>query len=1096
MTRPFRQTLLRALVTMALTAAMPAQTSTATLAGMITDPSQARLPQVTVTLTNEDTGVTASTSSNAQGEYTFPLLAPGAYRLEAGASGFRGYTRSGIVLEMGRVARVDLTMELGQVSEKVEVTGSAPLLESESASVGQFIEHKTITDMPLTGRRVGELLGLMGNAVFISGNVIRPRVSIAGGRGDQQQWMLDGVNSSNMALEVPQALFNPPVESVQEIRIQQNNYSAEYGNTSGGVVSVSTKSGTSKYHGAAYEFLRNDKLDARGFFSDEKEPLRWNVFGFTAGGPVIKNRTFFFTSLEWQKQRIGITRLFTVPSVPQKAGDFSQTFTAAGALIRIYDPATTRADPANATRTIRDPFPGNAIPANRFDPVGAKLAALYPAPTRPAVNLAGASNFFRNSVQILDLTTWTSKVDHVIGNNDRVSARFVLHDFPTSNTAVYDEPAADPNANTQLRRAYSLLVSEIHNLTPALVNDLRFNWQPRRNWNRSYGLDQGWPEKLGLRGVSNRAFPRVTAAGFAAMGLGTQERVQVPIHDTEINNAISWFRGAHAVKFGGSVRLARNVDIQNSQMSGQLAFGVQPTALPNVNNTGNAIASLLLGLPNTGNILKTDELDRRSKYFALFAQDDWKVTPNLTVNLGVRWEAHTPRIDANNRQSGFDLYRINPVSGTPGVVTFAGLDGMGVHVYGGDWNNVGPRVGLAWKPFRRTVVRTGYGIFYGVPLPGSNTSSAGFETSGNFQSPDNGITPPFLLRNGFPDTSRAQLGPGFGAVTVGSASRFSPEFVEFDRRIGYTQQWNFGVQHEIGWNTLVEASYLASAGHKLNGNDTSINQVPEALMGPGNAQARRPFPQFGNVTTISPMWGNSTYHSLNVKVEKRFSHGLNFLANYTFAKFIDDVNAAQEIGQVGGGIQNLYDRRAEKALAGNDVRNRFVLSSVYELPVGKGRRWLARGFGAMVLGGWNVGAIALLQAGSPYGLVTQTSNTNAFNPGSQRVNVLRDPALPSSERSVERYFDTTAVAAPAPYTFGNSGRALLTGPGIRNLDMSLLKNHRFRENWNLQFRLESLNVLNHANFEEPGRALGSAGFGVISAARDPRILQLGLRFEF
>ena len=244
------------------------------------------------------------------------------------------------------------------------------------------------------------------------------------------------------------------------------------------------------------------------------------------------------------------------------------------------------------------------------------------------------------------------------------------------------------------------------------------------------------------------------------------------------------------------------------------------------------------------------------------------------------------------------------------------------------------------------------------------------------------------------------------------------------------------------------------------------------------------------------MWGNSTYHSLNVKVEKRFSHGLNFLANYTWAKFIDDVNAAQEIGQVGGGIQNLYDRRAEKALAGNDVRHRFVLSSVYELPVGKGRRWLSHGFGAMVLGGWNVGAIALLQAGSPYGLVTQTNNTNAFTPGSQRVNVLRDPALPASERSVERYFDTTAVAAPAPYTFGNSGRALLTGPGIRNLDMSLLKNHRFRENANVQFRVESLNILNHANFEEPGRALGSAGFGVISAARDPRILQLGLRFEF
>jgi hypothetical protein len=1053
------------------------QISTATLTGLITDPSQARLPHVSVTLTNEETGVASTTTTNPQGEYSFPLLAPGRYKLESSVQGFRGYSRSGILLEMGRVARLDITMELGQLSEKVEVTGAAPLLESESASIGQFIEHKTIADMPLTGRRVGELLGLMGNAVFITGDVIRPRVSIAGGRGDQQQWMLDGVNSSNMALEVPQALFNPPVESVQEIRIQQNSYSAEYGNTSGGVVTISTKSGTNKYHATAYEFLRNDKLDARNFFADEKEPLRWNVFGFTAGGPAIKNRTFFFTSVEWQKQRIGNTRLFTVPSLLQRAGDFSQTTNAAGTLVRVYDPGTTRADPANASRMIRDPFPGNVIPASRFDPV--------------------ANNFFRNAVQILNLTTWTSKVDHVIGDHDRLSGRFVLHDFPVSNTAVYDEPAADPNANTALRRAYSLLINEIHNFTPVLINDLRFDWQPRRNWNRSVGLDQGWPEKLGLKGASPRAYPRVTASGFAAQGLGTQERVQIPIHDTQFIDAISWFRGAHSVKIGGEFRMARNVDIQNSQMSGVLAFGVQPTALPTVGNTGNAIASMLLGRPDSGSILKTDVLDRRSKYIAFFAQDDWKVTARLTLNLGVRWEAHTPRIDVNNRQSGFDMGKINPISGTPGVVTFAGLDGMGVHVYAGDWNNIGPRVGLAWKPFgQRTVIRSGYGIFYGVPLPGSNTAAAGFQTSGTFQSPDNGITPPFLLRNGFPDTSRAELGPGFGSVRVGQAATFSPEFIEYNRTIGYTQQWNFGIQREIGWNTLVDTSYVASVGHKLNGPNTSINQVPVALMAAGNAQARRPFPQFANVTTLNPMWGNSSYHSLNVKVEKRFSRGLNFLANYTFSKFIDDVNAAQEIGQVGGGIQNLYDRKAEKALSGNDARNRFVISSVYELPVGKGRKWLNHGFASMVLGGWNVGAIGLLQAGSPYGLVMQTNNTNAFNPGSQRVNVLRDPALPASQRSVSRYFDTTAVAAPAPYTFGNGGRAMLTGPGIRNLDMSLLKNHRFREGGNVQFRLESLNILNHANFEEPGRALGSAGFGVISAARDPRILQLGLRLEF
>jgi len=1081
-----------------LVCSVRAQVTTATLTGIVTDPSQGRIPGAAVELVSQDTGVSWKASANAEGEYTLPLLPPGTYRLAVEAPGFRRYSRVGIVLEMGRVFRLDVTLPLGAVAETVEVTGSAPLLESESATVGQFIENKTIIDMPLNARRVGELLGLMGHAVFITGDVIRPRVSVAGGRGDQQQWMIDGVNSSNIALEVPQALFNPPVEAVQEIRIQQNNYSAEFGNSSSGVVTISTKSGTNQWHGGLYEFLRNDKLDARGFFAATKAPLRWNVFGASAGGPVLKNRLFVFSSNEWQKQRVGLTRVQTVPTQEQRRGDFSQTLTAAGALIRIYDPATTRADPASPARTLRDPFPGNLLPASRLDAAAARIVPLYPGPNRPPSNLAGANNFSRNTVNILDITTWTSKVDYVLTGRDRLSGRFILHDFPTRNGVVFDEPAADPNGNRSERRAYSLLLNEIHSFSPTVINDARFNWQPRFFRNLSRGLDEGWPKKLGLKGVSDRAFPQITAAGFVNLGAGTQERIQTPIHDTHLVDTLSWFRGKHAWKLGGEVRLARNVDDLNSAVSGQFGFGPQPTALPNVANTGLSIASLLLGVPNSGSVLDSDLLDRRAKYFALFVQDDWKVTSDLTLNLGLRWEAHTPRFDAHDRQNGFDVSALNPVSGTPGVVTFAGRDGLGRNVYNGDYNNVAPRVGLAWRVLgsKATVLRTGYGVFFGVPLPGTNNNSAGFETSGSFTSPDNGVTPPFLLRDGMPDTSRTALGPGFGAVRVGQPVRFAPEFIEVHRRLGYMQQWNFGLQHDLGWSTLLEASYLGSVGHKLNGPNTSINQVPLALMGPGNAQVRRPFPQFGNVILSTPMWGNSSYHGLNLKGEKRFSHGLNFLANYTFAKFIDDVTAAQEIGQVGGGIQNLYNRRAEKALSGNDVRNRFVLSSVYELPAGKGRRWLSQGVASMILGGWNVGAIALFQAGSPYGLVTQVNSTNAFPSGSQRVDVLRHPALPKSERTLERYFDTAAVAAPAPYTFGNSGRALLTGDGIANLDLSLLKNHRWGERRNVQFRFESFNLPNHPDFEEPGRALGAAAFGVVSGARAARVMQLGLKVEF
>lgn len=1089
------------LVLLLIANAVYAQGTSATLTGTITDASQARLTEVKLQLTNEDTGVVRTGAANSEGEFTFPLLIPGPYRLVATAPGFQTLTRTGLVLELGRVSRVDLAMQLGQLSESIEVSSSAPLLESDTSTVGQFIENKTITDMPLNGRRVGDLLNLMGAGMYITGDVIRPRVVIAGGRADQQQWLLDGVNSSNIALENPQALFNPPVESVQEIRIQQNAYSAEFGNSTSGVITMTTKSGTNRLTGSAYEYFRNDKLDARNFFAASRAPLRWNVFGFAAGGPLVipklyngRNRTFFFTSLEWQKQRIGVTRTLTVPTAAQRAGDFSQTLTAAGALIRIYDPNTTR---ASGNTFLRDPFPGNVVPPARLDPVASRIAALFPSPNRPATNAAGANNFVANAVNALNITTWTSKVDHTFNDRDRVSARFLVHDFPTYATAVFPVAAADPNANVQARRAYSLLLNHIHTFGPALVNDFRFNWQPRRFHFQSTGLGDGWPTQLGLKGVADDAFPRVNATGFTSLGNTNHERIQMPIHDTHIVNAISWFRGRHSFKFGAEARLGRNVDDFNPAISGLLSFAPQATALPGVNNTGNAMASLLLGVPQSGSVRDTDLLDRRSAYYAGFVQDDWRVSTNFTLNLGLRWEAHTPRTDASNRQNGFDVAAINPVSGTPGVVTFAGLDGEPEASYNGDYNNFGPRIGIGWKPFgNRTVIRTGYGLFFGPPQPGSNNSSAGFETSGDFASPDNGITAPFTLSSGFPSTARPELNAGYGAVRVGQPVRFSPDFVDRNRPLGYSQQWNFVIQQEVGWNTVMEASYLANVGHKLNGPNTNINQVPPELMGPGNAQIRRPFPQFANIVLINPMWGNSNYHGMNLKVEKRFSQGLNFLANYTFSKFIDDVGSGQENGQAASGIQNVYNRGDEMALSGNDVRNRFVFSSVYELPLGRGRRWWSQGAPAILLGGWNIGAIVTLQDGSPVGLVTQVNTTNAFNPGAQRVDILRDPSLPEAERNVQRWFDTTAVAAPPQFAFGNAGRTVLTGPGLAKLDLSLLKNFALSERFNVQFRGEAFNAMNRANFEDPGNALGSPNFGVISASRDARSIQLGLKLSF
>ncbi len=1079
-----------------LSGTMPLRAQTASgVTGIITDPSSARLKGAAITIRNEETGVTLTAPTNGEGEFTVAPLQPGRYEISAELTGFQRHTRKGLVLELGRVARLDFTLNIGQVSESVEVSEQAPLLESETATVGQFIENKTVSDMPINGRRVGDLLKLLGSAVYVAGDVIRPRVAVAGGRADQQQWLLDGVNASNVALEIPQALFNPPVEAVQEVRVQESNYSAEYGNSSSGVVSISTRSGTNRLRGSVYEYFRNDALDARNFFSASKAPLRYNIYGLTIGGPVIKNRTFFFTSNEWQRQRIGATRLYTVPTAAQRGGDFSQTYNTSGALVTVYDPATNVTSGSTTTRT---PFAGNVIPASRFDAVSSQFASYFPPPNRAASNLAGANNFGANGSTNLNLTTWTTKVDHVINDRQRLSFRMVLHDFPTDTTATYTNVAADPAGSTTDRRAYSFLVNHIVNIGTRVVNDARFNYQPRRFRSDTLSIGGGWPAKLGLNGVSGSAFPYVTSAGFAALGSSGQQRIQTPIRDTDFVDVVSWQLRAHTLKFGGEVRCGQNVDDLNSLVSGSIGFGTQSTALPSTSSGGNAIASLLLGKALSGSILDTDRLDRRSTYYAGFIQDDWKATPNFTLNIGLRWETNTPRIDVNNRQNSFDTAAINPVSATPGVVTFAGLNGLGAKVYRSDYNNFGPRFGFAWRPRqdRNLVVRGGYGIYYGPAVPGSNTASAGFQTGGDFSSPDSGVTPAFQVSDGFPTTTATTLDASYGAVVPGKAVKFAPTYIGQDRSLGYSQQWNFNVQHELPGNLAVELSYLGNVGHKLPGQNTNINQIRPELLVAGASQKSRPFPQFGNVTLLTPLWGNSNYHGLNVKAEKRFSHGLNFLANYTWSKFIDDIASSFEVGAVQGAYQDFYNRGSDRSLSGNDVRHRLVISSVYELPWGKGRRLLTSGLLSNLAGGWNVGGILVAQAGAPFGLTTQTNTSNSFSGGAQRVNVLRNPVLPKSERTVARYFDTTAVTAPAQYTFGNSPRALLTGPGVLNLDLSLLKNFRVVERYNVQFRAEATNAANHTQFLIPGTVLGSSSFGVTSGAQSARVLQLGLKLEF
>jgi hypothetical protein len=958
--------------------------------------------------------------------------------------------------------------------------------------------------MPLNGRRALSLVQMAGAAVWVSyGGEAKPNFSLAGGRVQSQMFWLDGGSGQNMRLGVGQVDIDPPVEVIREFRVVQNNYSAEFGGSAGGLIISTTKSGTNAFHGSAFEFFRNDALDARNFFSADKPPLRYNLFGGTIGGPIRRNKTHFFAGYEGTRRSTGEVDLLTVPTAQQRSGDFSQTTNNSGALIRIFDPATTRI--VNG-RNVRDQFPGNVIPANRLDPVAVKLMDFYPLPNKVPTNRAGANNFIGNFSRIFRRDNVTAKMDHVFSDSNRFYFRFSYNRDPLSYTSVRPDPISDTRNHNQ-RYQHMYLFSDTYTVSPSLITDIRASFSLRTFHNMSPGLGTNGPELLGLKGVPTGAFPTFGIAGFAGIGSGNHERVQIPIRQQQFVNNWTWVRGSHMLKWGGELRRSRNVDVQRNSISGNFSFNTQPTGQEGTGGTGFSLASLLMGFPNGFSLRATEPLDRSSWYLAGFFQDDWKVHRDLTLNLGVRWETDTPIVDANNRMNGFDPDAINPVSGTPGVVRFAGIDGWPETNFDADYNNFAPRFGFAWKPFgsQKTVVRGGYGIFYAHPYDHGvpNLTSLGFERSANLSTPDNGNTAPFYLRDGVPAVNPGgeELTAGFGAVPVGRNGTTNVQFYERSRRIGYAQQFNFGIQRQLAAGIVVEVSYLGNLGRKLSMANININQIPpdrvdEIRRAGVFRQAYRPYPQYNGVIVVQPSMGVTDYHAGVLKLEKRFSSGVSFLSTYTWSKNIGNLDA--NAGDLGDDQQysDYYNRRLDKGPEGLDINHRFTWSSVYELPWGRGRRWLTSGALSQILGGWTIGAISTMQTGGPFTVTTQTNTTNVFSSGAQRANVLRNPNLPNSEKRLDRWFDTSAFQAPEPFTFGNAGRGIVRGDGRINFDFSLSKTFYVRENVSIQLRGETFNAFNHPDFGLPGRSLGGPGFGVISSATDARVTQLGLRIGF
>ncbi len=1076
---------------------------TAQITGRVTDSSGAIVVAAQLVATHVGSGTRYTSRSNENGYFTVSRLDPGNYKVEIRQSGFKPVVRTGILLQVDQTARVDFALEVGNVTEAIEISGEAPLIESETSNVGQVINNTSIVEMPLNGRNAWDLSILAGASIYVaaSGDAGEiPVVSMAGGRTWSQSLLLDGGSVQKSGLSRAQAELSPMVDAVEEFKVITNNYAAEYGRTSAGVFTAVTKAGTNQFRGSLFEFLRNDIMDASNFFALTKAPLRFNQFGGTVGGPIRKDKTHFFLALENTLVTRGLTNILTIPSAVQKRGDFLGLVNAQGRALPLYNPFTNRPDPADATRTLRDPFPGNQLPASLLDPVAVKVLSFYPEPTTEGTR-AGANNLNVNVPVKRTQYHGTARVDHVLTEKDRVYFRYVAQKNILPQASVYPEPAASGigvgNASRNVDNlAQTYLASWIRTISPTLLNDLKFSGTNQGRSIEHASIGGNWPEKLGLKGVSQEAFPRFTATGYAALGTVNSFRDQTNPYYQFIET-ISWFRGTHSIKAGFEFRRNVTTDEFDTAPSGDFTFSQQGTGLQGNANTGNGIATMLLGFATNASIIDQPRYRLGNHSFGMFVQDDWKLTPRFTLNIGVRYDVENGRTADGNMQSGFDMFKINPAAGVPGVVTFAGVDGSPVTNFNTDKNNIAPRFGFAWSPLknRDTVIRGGIGMFYGNPDDNgfNNTGVSGFGINALLTSPDQNQTAALLLKNGF---NQPQL-PTAADRTSSFGINGPVDFFQRDRAVGYSIQYNFGIQHQLK-TALISAQYIANLGRKLTAGPLSVNQVrPELVAKTGSIQSRRPFPQFTAVTLDSPNLGVSSYHGLLLRVERRYRNGIQILFNYTFSKFIDNVDPLSDFGGTpGAGYQDYYNRGLDKAISPNDITHNSTFSAVYELPWGPKRRWLQRGLAGQVLGGWQLSALTSLHSGPVYGVSTLTNTCECSSAGPLRPDILRDPALPASDRGVEHWFDLAAFAQPARFKFGTAARSVGRAPGAAVANLALMKNFRLAERFRLQFRGELFNSFNHPNFGIPGTTMDSANFGSIIAAADARVVQAGLKMYF
>lgn len=1108
------------------------QLEQATLTGRVTDQTGAVIPGARVTARNVDTGVEVITQTNAEGIYRIPYLHPGKYDVTAEASGFKRSRIAGVVLRVGLIATVDFQMEIGEVQAEVTVAATPVMIQQETAALGAEILSQQMVELPLLGRNPYSLL-LLSPGVLPKGAAGAGPI-VSGGRSNTNDILLDGAETRNSTTQ--DITFTPPLESVQEFKVVINSFSSEYGRSGGGVLTAATRSGTNEFHGSLYEFLRNEKLNANSWLSNRqglpRSPLRRNEFGFAIGGPVVipslysgRDRTFFFINWEAVPQRTPDNINATVPTAAERSGDFSATMTTAGQLIKIYDPLTTRPDPNKAGRYVRDQFPGNRIPASRLDPIALRILEYYPLPNRPA----RTQNFAMNNTRKDDLWRLFVRVDHVLGSRHRL---FFTHGREQRDRNTPGVNLAFPGEGTNgeqgkiSNRPKTAVLSDTVTFRPNLLGEFRASVARSLTWTspRSLGFDftqLGLPQYLKAQ-ARQLMFPRIEPSDVAALGPNRASSFIDSEYAVEAQGHLTWVRGTHSVKTG-FVRTFHAFNVTRGERpSGYYVFGRAYTQGPDPSSAsataGYGVATLLLGAPTGGSFTLDPSLAASQKYYAWYLQDDWKVRPTLTLNIGLRWEYQTPWTDRFDQLAWFDPDYPDPLTGAKGVLRFAGRDGNPREQTDPDRNNFGPRVGLAWRFQKNTVLRAGWGMFY---FPGSGGVGAGVSDlgSGFLATTSVYLGPPPAAPNTPP--AGASLADPFktGLIqppTTGVGSSITTAFREWVTP--FAHQWNVNIQRMLGSDPLVEAAWIASRGQRIWVN-RSRTAVPTIYLSLGPAldelvdnpwygiittgslsakQIRRsallqPFNHYTGVTRFRDPVGDSVYHALGVRVEKRTSQGLTLHVAYTVGKLIDNV---QERFSGRTSLVDPNNLRASRSIADFDRSQYFVISYIYELPFGRGKRWLAQSWLGKVVGNWQVSGITTFATGLPV-VITAPSNTRLPGVGGY-ADRLRPAKLPKEQRTLDRWFDTAAYAVPALYTFPNGSRTEpnIRTPGMKTFDIGLSRIQKIGERVRVQFRAEFFNAFNTPQFGAPQGSVTSTDFGRITSASGERNIQLGIRLSY